>query len=95
MAKLDIIDCMKGIYFKVLVILLCTVSATAQSHGDMKSGADTVGINVSTVSDSISAVLQELPCEKHEWQSAKASPYRFKPLQLVVPVTLFSVGLVG
>ena len=86
---------MKRFYFEVLVILLCTASATAQSYGEMKGVADTVGISVSTVPDSVSTVLQELPCERHEWQSAKSSPYRFKPLQLVVPVTFLGVGLVG
>lgn len=57
--------------------------------------ADTVGINVSAVCDSLSPVSKELSGEAHERQGVKASPYRFKPLQLVVPVTLFGVGLIG
>ena len=86
---------MKRISFKVFAILLCTTSATAQNYGEIMGVADTVGINVSAVCDSLSPVSQELSCEEREWQSAKVSPYRFKPLQFVVPVTLFGVGLIG
>lgn len=86
---------MKKIVFKILAMLLYATGVMAQGHGEILFCADTVATKASVASDSLPSLSQALPGETYERQSFKASPYRFKPLQLVVPVALLGVGLVG
>lgn len=54
---------------------------------------DTIGIRESA--DNLSLAASALPDVARATQRARVSPYRFKPLQLAVPVTLLGVGLIG
>ena len=98
---------MRRIVFKMFVMLFFATNTMlyGQTLSDLEVSAtdsvasvaviDTINANELAVSDSLLSTYYIKTDETRTWRHSKTSPYRFKPLQLVVPITLFSVGFIG
>ena len=102
---------MRNIVFMMLAVMSFSTGAAAQEYGEKCSCLKTAIVDTAadavvagTVADTVAADTVDaiapapagsLPSMARARPSAKASPYRFRPLQLAVPVTLFGVGLIG
>lgn len=75
---------MRRIIFVLSVLVLGMMNAKAQDTLDIKV-KDTLEVRVQDAD-----VVKESSIVK-----IRSNPYRFKPLQLIVPGTLFTVGLIG
>lgn len=100
---------MKRLVFKIFMLLLPAASVAAQEQDNQARSlrigmadtvasvaiGDTIDVRESAAADSFSLVASALPDVAGATRRARVSPYRFKPLQLAVPVTLLGVGLIG
>ena len=100
---------MKRLVFKIFMMLLPAASVAAQEQDNLVRSlqigvadtvlsmavGDTVATRESVAADSLSLVASAQPDVAGATRRPRVSPYRFKPLQLAVPVTLLGVGLIG
>lgn len=100
---------MKRLVFKIFMLLLPAASVAAQEQDNQARSlrigmadtvasvaiGDTIDVRKSVAADSLSLIASALPDVAGAMRRARVSPYRFKPLQLAVPVTLLGVGLIG
>lgn len=78
---------MKKIVFSMVALMLPLMPTMAQR-------VDTLRVDTLSV-DSMAMKADSVAIAKENTNPTEASPYKFKPLQLVVPGTLIGIGIVG
>ena len=94
MTKIDKLLTIRRIVLCFLLILSIKAMAQEDYAGYFLKG-DTIFTENESYKDSILLSESNSKNKRNYNNGIKASPYRFKPLQLIIPTTLISVGIVG
>lgn len=72
----------------------CMLQNAAIQVADIRLSTDTIPTGNSIITVDSTPTADTIPMAQHK-ASSHTGPYHFKPLQLIIPSTLFTVGLIG